>query len=134
MIRKFAPKRFDKFDYVPSHGASGGILLVWNSAIFSGFTIDKQSFGLTVNFTSLLNSYFWKLTAVYGSCTEPTRSDFVLWLRSHVIDLDANWPFLGDFNFYRSLEDINKPGGNCRYPVAGIPTLTAARPDPRSYP
>lgn len=26
-IRKFAPKRFDKFDYCPSLGASGGILV-----------------------------------------------------------------------------------------------------------
>jgi exonuclease III len=26
-IRKFAPKRFDKFDYCPSEGASGGILV-----------------------------------------------------------------------------------------------------------
>jgi hypothetical protein len=33
-------------------------------------------------------------------------------MRSHVIDDDENWLFLGDFNFYRSLEDRNKPGGN----------------------
>ena len=112
LIRKFAPRCFDKFDFVASHGASGGILLVWNSAIFSGIMIDKQSFGLTVNFTSLLNLDSWKLTAVYGPCTEPTRSDFVLWLRSHLIVIDENWLFLGDFNFYRSLEDRNKPGGN----------------------
>ena len=26
------------------------------------------------------------------------------------------------------------PGGHCRYPEAGIPTLTAARQDPHSYP
>jgi exonuclease III len=27
-IHKFAPRRFDQFDYVPSIGASGGILVV----------------------------------------------------------------------------------------------------------
>jgi len=27
-IRKFAPRRFDKFDYIPSEGASGGILVI----------------------------------------------------------------------------------------------------------
>ena len=93
LIRKFAPRHFDKFDFVPSIGASGGILLVWNSAVFTGLTIDKQSFGLTVSFTSLLNSDFWKLTTVYGPCTVPVRLDFVLWLRSHVIDIDENWLF-----------------------------------------
>jgi hypothetical protein len=28
----------------------------------------------------------------------------------------------------------NQGGRGCRYPVTGIPTLTAARQDPRSYP
>jgi exonuclease III len=27
-IRKFAPRRFDKFDYIPSEGALGGILVI----------------------------------------------------------------------------------------------------------
>jgi len=27
-IRKFAPRRFDSFDFIPSVGASGGILVV----------------------------------------------------------------------------------------------------------
>jgi len=35
-IRKLAPKRFDSFDFVPSMGASGGILVGWNSSIFRG--------------------------------------------------------------------------------------------------
>jgi hypothetical protein len=35
-IRKFCPKRFDCFAFVPSYGASGGILVIWNSAIFTG--------------------------------------------------------------------------------------------------
>ena len=56
LIKNFAPKHFDKFDFVPSTTASGGILILWNSAAFSGSTIDKRSFDLTITFTSLLNS------------------------------------------------------------------------------
>ena len=56
LVRKFAPRCFDKFDFVPSIGASGGILIIWNSAVFLGLTIDKQVFGLTINFTSQHNS------------------------------------------------------------------------------
>ena len=112
LIKKFAPKRFDKFDFVPSIGASSGLLILWNSVVFSGSTIDKCSFGLTITFTSLLNSDTWKLTSVYGPCQDPARTEFVHWLKSHTITSDENWLFLGDFNFYRSLEDRNKLGGN----------------------
>ena len=41
-IRKLAPKRFDSFDFVPSMGASGGILVGWNSSIFRGHVLDKM--------------------------------------------------------------------------------------------
>jgi exonuclease III len=46
-IRKFAPRHFDTFDFIPLIGASGGILVLWNNAIFSGSVLDKQSFGMT---------------------------------------------------------------------------------------
>ena len=93
-------------------GASGGILIIWNSSIFMGEVIDKQQFGITVRFTSMHNGDSWKLTNVYGPCVEPERSAFISWLRGHNISDDENWMFLGDFNFYRSLENRNKPGGN----------------------
>ena len=51
-IRKFAPRRFDAYDFVPSIGTSGGILVLWNSAAFAGATLEKRPFGLTLSFTS----------------------------------------------------------------------------------
>jgi hypothetical protein len=48
-IRKFCPKRFDNFVYSPSVGASGGIIILWNSAIFSGSVQQIKSFGIVVN-------------------------------------------------------------------------------------
>lgn len=111
-IRNFVPRRFDCYEFVPSMGASGGILIIWNSSIFKGEVIDKQQFGITVRFTSMHNGDSWKLTNVYGPCVEPRRSAFISWFRGHNISDDENWMFLGDFNFYRSLENRNKPGGN----------------------
>lgn len=35
-IRKLAPKRFNKYAFSPSDGASGGILMGWNSSVFKG--------------------------------------------------------------------------------------------------
>ena len=111
-LRKFLPRRLDKFDYTPSIGASGGILVAWNNSHFLGIVIDSQSFGITMEFTSVSNLSKWKLTTVYGPCQEPQRSDFVRWLRNHTIGDAENLLFLGVFNFYRSLENRNKPGGN----------------------
>jgi exonuclease III len=111
-IRKFAPKRFDSFDYIPSDGASGGILLLWNSSVFSGTVIDKQSFAITANFRSVHNSNTWTLSTVYGPCQKPERSEFIQWFRAQQISDEDDWLFVGHFNFYRSLEDRNRPGGN----------------------
>jgi hypothetical protein len=70
-VRKFASRRFDKFDFVPSNGASGGIIVLWNSAQFSGVILDNLQFGLTIELTSQLNGASWRLTTVYGPCREP---------------------------------------------------------------
>ena len=51
-IRKFAPRRLDKYDFVPSTGLSGGILVLWASAVFDGLVIEKCSFAITLSFTS----------------------------------------------------------------------------------
>lgn len=49
---------------------------------------------------------------VYGPCRQPARDIFVNWLHNLVIDDDDLWLRLGDFNFYRSTENRNRPGGN----------------------
>jgi hypothetical protein len=38
-IRNFCPRRFTNFAYVPSIGASGGIITIWNGAMFSGTVV-----------------------------------------------------------------------------------------------
>lgn len=74
--------------------------------------VEKQAFALTISFTSRHNGDPWNLTTVYGPCTEPTRTVFLNWFRSIDIQDEDNWLVLGDFNFYRSLEDRNRLGGD----------------------
>jgi len=111
-IKKLAPKRFDKFAYAPSIGASGGILMGWNSSIFKGEVIHCLNYAVTVKFTSKYDNSSWKLTAVYGPCQGDERINFVNWLNDLSIAENENWMLIGDFNFYRDLSDRNKPGGN----------------------
>jgi exonuclease III len=40
IIKKFCPKCFDNFVYSPSVGASGGIIVLWNSSIFAGVLVE----------------------------------------------------------------------------------------------
>ena len=35
-INKFCPRRFNKFEFLPSIGASEGILIAWNEGLFKG--------------------------------------------------------------------------------------------------
>jgi exonuclease III len=111
-IRQFAPRRFDSFEYIPSIGASSGILIIWSSSLFVGTVVEKLQFSLTISFSAMHNGDQWHLTNVYSPCQEPDRSSFLNWFKNCEVDDTINWLFLGDFNFYRSLENKNKPGGN----------------------
>lgn len=111
-IKKFAHKKFDKFDYCPSEGASGGILVCWVSSYFSILTLEKQHFAIKLTVTSVHNLETWSLVVVYGPCRLPARDVFVNWLYELNIDDDELWLLVGDFNFYRTAENRNRPGGN----------------------
>src|SRR3954465_66464 len=65
-IRKFCPRRFDNFVYSPSSGASGGILVLWCSNMFTGTLVDIKPFGIIVSFISAHNASRWTLVNVYG--------------------------------------------------------------------
>jgi exonuclease III len=112
LICKFFPKRFNNFAHVPLIGASGGIIVLWNSACLIGQLIEVQRFGLMIRFTSTHNNDAWTLVSVYGPCQVLERDQFVACLYNLQIPLNANWLLLGDFNFIRSPDNRNLPGGN----------------------
>lgn len=100
-IQKFAPKRFDKFDFCPSIGASGGILVCWVSSYFNIVTLEKQHFAIRLSVISTHDLSSWTLVVVYGPCRQPARDLFVNWLFDLDIGDDDLWLLIGDFNFYR---------------------------------
>jgi mannosylglycoprotein endo-beta-mannosidase len=114
-IRKFSPRRFDKFEYVPSCGASGGLLVIWCSALFTGTTIHKEWFALTISLSSTKSHHTFHLTNIYGPCSGEGRTDFVYWLENLNVQPDTLWLLLGDLNFIRSTENRNRGGGNIDY-------------------
>jgi hypothetical protein len=77
-----------------------------------GLLVETKKFGLIVNFTSSHNNANWTLVSVYGPCQGIERENFVSWLYNLQIPIDKNWLVIGDFNFIRSEENRNKPGGD----------------------
>jgi hypothetical protein len=53
--RSFALNCFDQFDFIPSMGAPGGILVLWNGSLFTGSVLEKNPFNITISFTSTQN-------------------------------------------------------------------------------
>jgi hypothetical protein len=111
-IRNFAPCRFDQFLFVPSDGASGGLLVLWGSNFFKGQLILEESFGQVINFQSTFSDECFTIVNVYGPCSGIEQDNFVAWLFHLNITEDDLWLLLGDFNFYRFSESRNLPGAN----------------------
>jgi hypothetical protein len=65
-----------------------------------------------MNMVSVHNGESWNLVSVYGPCQGTLRDQFVQWLYNLDIPHISNWLLLGDFNFFRSFDNRNKPGGD----------------------
>jgi mannosylglycoprotein endo-beta-mannosidase len=103
---------FDEFVYVPSAGASGGLIIIWKSSIFSGIVMHSEAYALYVYFTSTQSSQSWTLVNIYGPCHGENREKFIQWLYDLNIPDGEDWLIVGDLNFIRSPTNRNKPGGN----------------------
>jgi hypothetical protein len=74
--------------------------------------MEVKKYGIVVNFTSSHNNANWSLVSVYGPCQGVERDNFVSWLYNMQIPTKENRLLVGDFNFIRSQDDRNKPGGD----------------------
>ena len=111
-IKSCCPCHFDQFAFVPSHGASGGIVTIWNSSVFSGTVIASEDFALVIKFQSTQSSQAWTLVNIYGPCQGDPRINYTNWLFSLNIPANEDWLLLGDFNYICSPDNRNKPGGS----------------------
>lgn len=109
-IIKFSPAGFDTFEYLPSVGASGGLITVWKSSAFSGEVVFQNSFAITIKFSARHNGDTWFLTNIYGPCTHDGKRAFLHWFKHYTISDDDNWLVVGDFNLIRKPENRNRLG------------------------
>ena len=106
------PKRFDKYAYIPSQGASGGIATIWNSSIFIGTVLIEEEFALVIKFKSTQSAQEWTLVNIYGPCQGDLRVEYTTWTPNLNIPSAEDWLLIGDSNYICSPSNRNKPGGN----------------------
>jgi len=111
-LYKILPAAFDDFLFVPSAGASGGILIAWNSRLLSASLKFCNGFALAARFHSNLDDTSWNLTNVYGPCTPEGKLEFIAWLKTVDLSDTEPWMILGDFNLYRRPDNRNREGAN----------------------
>ncbi|KAG2537850.1 hypothetical protein PVAP13_9NG327119, partial [Panicum virgatum] len=97
-LKKLCPPSFDAFEFLPSIGASGGVITIWKSHMFQGSLAFSNEFGISVEFTSNQNGVDWILTNIYGPCTASGKQQFVSWLKHIQMPDNFPWLLVGDFN------------------------------------
>jgi exonuclease III len=65
-LKKFYPASFVTFEFLPSVGASGGIITIWKSSLFSGSLAFSNEYAISIEFLSKHDQSAWLLTNVYG--------------------------------------------------------------------
>ncbi|XP_066344156.1 uncharacterized protein [Miscanthus floridulus] len=111
-VRKILPATFDDYLFVPSAGASGGLLVAWKFVYFEGNLKFANNMALAIDFSSKHNDSLWTLMNVYGPYTLEGKREFITWLQSLDISNDEDWIILGDFNLYRYPENRNREGAD----------------------
>jgi hypothetical protein len=111
-IKSCCLEKFDDYAFIPSNGASGELLILCDSSVFSGMVMHCDSFAISLHFTSTQSPQAWTLVNVYSPYHGDKRNDFVHWLYGLNIPDNEDWLLVGDFNFIRSPNNRNKPGGN----------------------
>lgn len=89
-IRNFCPPTFDKYEYLPSNGASGGCITLWQRAKFEGFLEFINEYGLTVKLQSQINNSAWVLTNIYAPCQPEQQQLFLDWFQNIDMPDDCN--------------------------------------------
>lgn len=109
-LKNLCPRRINKFDYTPSVGSSGGLLVAWNDSIFQGECLFKNNFSISIRFISVHTGASWILTNIYGPCEG--RIDFMNWLKNIQMPMETNWIIAGDFNYTRYPSNRNSGIGD----------------------
>jgi exonuclease III len=111
-LKKICPRNLDSFAFSPSVGASGGLLIVWNSSLFYGTVVQTNSYAITISLLCRLDKRHIHVTNIYGPAYADQKLPFITWLMNFDTTSFDHWTLGGDFNLIRSPKNRNKQGGD----------------------
>ncbi|XP_026419559.1 uncharacterized protein LOC113315502 [Papaver somniferum] len=93
--------------YQPSHGASGGIIIIWKPSLVEVLSSLEGEFTLSIECRFIADGFHFFLTGVYGPNKVAIRKYF--WRELHYIRglWEIPWVIEGDFNVIRRCEEKN---------------------------
>ena len=108
MIRELGAGRFLEWVAVNADGASGGILIFWDTRVIQLLEKEEDRYTLSCRFKSLEEDFVWVFTGVYGPTVYARREDF--WDELGAIRglWGDPWCVGGDFNVIRDPMERNR--------------------------
>lgn len=101
----------NNFSYLPSLGASGGILVAWRTRLGTALASRIDNFSVSIQLHPE-NGEPWWLTCVYGPQGNDDKIAFLQELRTVRALCPGPWMLAGDFNLIYKDEDKNNPNLN----------------------
>ncbi|CAO2042950.1 unnamed protein product [Urochloa humidicola] len=113
LVNEMLGHRFSSFAYLPSNGASGGILIAARSPEISCTVVHAGAFSVTVALNGEHQAP-WSLTGVYGPQADVDKVEFLNELRATRLRASPNWMITEDFNLLLDASDKNNANVNRR--------------------
>lgn len=104
--------KLDKFAFKPARGTRGGILFLWNSAVFDVQEVRVGRFSISAQVTVILTGATFLLTRVYWPTRHHLKSAFLRHIRRIRPGPEDGWLILGDFNMIYRARDKNNSNVN----------------------
>ncbi|CAL5070105.1 unnamed protein product [Urochloa decumbens] len=114
LVNEMLGSRFSSFAYLPSNGASGGILVACRGPEMSCSQLHIGSYSVSVLIDVVQPQAHWCLTSVYGPQSDEDKVLFLNELRSIQIQAGTPWMIAGDFNLLLDAADKNNLNINRR--------------------
>ncbi|KAG5575495.1 hypothetical protein H5410_055629 [Solanum commersonii] len=110
MAKQLWSCRWMKCGYLEAEGSCGGILLLWDSRIWSGTLVETGQYSITYEFVSTQIFFTWYLTGMYAPHTRIEK--LICWEELAAVRTVCEGPWItcGDFNTNRTMGE--RRGGN----------------------
>jgi hypothetical protein len=108
----FLPPSLRSFHFIPSIGASGGILTAWDDREIECTHMIYNTYSITTSFASRLFDLSFSITNVYGPCTAVERPIFFDELKNMGPSVSSPWTIFGDFNAMLDPDDRSNASFN----------------------